>query len=172
MEYTRQEFNAMLNEVFNKIRKEAQLANAKGGLDAYLDKFGIDTMTTEVQEKRGKKILVVGVNTGIRVKDIKGLFKKYGVAERLETLEYDESTNYNFHDLAYSDAYLCVMFGPVPHSTVGRKSSSSIVEEMEAQTEMYPKIIRLTDTNGNLKMTKNNLRKALESLDLHEIIEC
>lgn len=54
------------------------------------------------------------------------------------------------------------MIGPVPHSSVGKNDSSSVIAEMKNE-EGYPKVIVLDDSNG-LKITKTNFKEKLYKL--------
>jgi hypothetical protein len=53
-----------------------------------------------------------------------------------------------------------VLFGPIPHSVSRKGDKPSIIAHLE-NNDGYPKVIRLTDTNGQLKITKSNLKEAI-----------
>ena len=64
--------------------------------------------------------------------------------------------------MQYNSAYSVVMFGPVPHSTIDKNKSESIIAELESQ-KGYPPVVRL-NTGNELKITKTNFKKAIYTL--------
>ena len=105
-------------------------------------------------------------------RSIYGIFKSYGLSkDRVElVLDYNEAEKYQYKKMHYNPNYRLVLFGPVPHSTKGNSGSSSILSEMENE-EGYPKVVRLTNSHNKLKITKTNLKKALQKEIAQEYIE-
>lgn len=98
--------------------------------------------------------------------------KSYGLSkDRVElALDYNEAEKYQYKKVHYNPNYRLVLFGPVPHSIKGNSGSSSILSKMENE-EGYPKVIRLTDSNNKLKITKTNLKMVLQKEIAQEYIE-
>ena len=74
---------------------------------------------------------------------------------RIEFVDADEATNYDFTKLEYSPRWCAVLFGATPHSTRGKGSDTSTITHMENNRDRYPEVRRLY-ANGALKITKTN----------------
>lgn len=107
------------------------------------------------------KILVIG-EPACKVKDIRGIFKSFGLVDRLEYyLDYDSIQGYNFNRLRNNSKYSLIIVGPMPHSTQGAGDYSSVIARMEDSDE-FPSVVRAT-ANGRLKITKSNLKQILQN---------
>lgn len=76
-------------------------------------------------------------------------------------LDYDRLKHYNFGKLRDRDNYRAVLYGPGPHSTPGKGTSSSAIEEMKEYPQIYPPLIEIRDRSGELKITTNSFRQAV-----------
>ena len=144
--------------------------NVEGTLDKLLREMGLyDELAgllgiAKPLETWGEgKILVVG-DAQCRPKDLVGVAKAMGIkAERIEFVDVDEATNYDFSHLEYSPKWCAVLFGATPHSTKGKGEDSSTITHMENNRDRYPEVVRL-HANSQLKITKTNFREALTGL--------
>lgn len=105
------------------------------------------------------KIIVFG-DSQTSEKILLGIAKNLGIDKnKIEFyLNYQDITNYDFRKLQWSMTYSLIMFGPVPHSCVGKGNNSSIINAIET-SEAYPPVIRLG--TGELKITKSSFKTQL-----------
>ena len=155
-----------IEEIIDKIREKVFLANRIGELDNLLLSLGltdfVEPSPIDEHYKCGK-IVVIG-NSDIKESILLGICKECGIGkERLEfCLDYNLAQKFNYRKMQYNSAYSVVMFGPVPHSTIDKKKSESIIAELESQ-KGYPPVVRL-NTGNELKITKTNFKKAICTL--------
>jgi hypothetical protein len=165
------ELEELTNDVLDFISHKLMKANRQDQLERYLVKIGFKEELNDISIKENKllKILIIG-ESSIRENVIEGIFKEYGISKsRIEAvLDYEHAKKYNFEKLQWNSNYGAILFGPIPHSAKGKKDSSSIITEIEAN-EAYPECRRLI-ANGKLKINKSNLKEALENLIADGII--
>ena len=118
----------------------------------------VDAETTRSSYKNGK-IVVIG-DSKISECVMLGIVKKLGIdGKRLEfCLGYDEAKTADYNKLQYQPQYSLVLFGALPHSSVGKGNFSSVISRME-QSAGFPPVIRI---GGDLKITRSSFRIALE----------
>jgi len=160
-----QELELLTNEVIEFIKLKLMRMNQQDILDDYLVQieFKEKAIVNSGIDRRTSKILIIG-QIDIKEEAIKAIFKDCGISkDRLELVrEYDKAKKYNFSKLQWSRHYGVILFGPIPHSAEGKKDSSSIITEIE-KNECYPPSKRLSANNA-IKVTKTNLRQAVEEL--------
>jgi hypothetical protein len=157
----------IITEASYRLHSEIRIAYKQGNLEGYLDSIGmIDLLPPDEEELvydtlPDGKILIFG-DSQLNAREIYGCLKEYGLAkERIELhLGYEEAKKYNFRKLQYNPNYRLILFGPIPHSGLGKEDSTSIITNLQ-NTDGYPKIISLSDGH-KLKMTKSNLKSAIE----------
>ena len=158
------ELEVILDEIYNKIRREVTLANRLGidELKEVLKKYDVQTNEEEQLyiDLYISKVLIVG-NLSASKKDIEGICKSLGIDyDRLSFVDYEQSTNYNYEKLRYSNQYSDVIFGPMPHKGVGIGNNSSVITLLESNPKEYPKAIRAMAGDA-LKLTKTSIKEAL-----------
>lgn len=162
----------LIDEIYIKITEEITLANrsSEEELNAVLDKYGFSEKKENYLfcDVKSSKILVLG-NTQLSVRDLGGIAKSMGIdPDRLDyELEYERITNYNVENLKYNTKYSDVLVGPVPHKAKGISGASSLIAYIEKNSEEFPKLIRMTDSNA-LKITKTSFREALTQTRLYK----
>ena len=154
-----------LEELMDEIQHRVFLANRTGTLDELLEKMGMSDLIKKdpFESYREGKIVVLS-DQRVKEKDLIGIVNKLGLDKnRFEfCLDYDKLQKYNYSKLQYSSMYRVVLFGAAPHSSVGKKDSSSALVELQ-NSEGYPRVIRMEAGNG-LKITKTNFQSKLEQL--------
>lgn len=158
--------DAIIDNLWDALTK----ANADGSLKQLLSSIGLSHLVQEVlgiepplKTWREGKILVVG-DAQCRPKDLIGVAKDLGIGQtRIEYVDIDKITNYDFTKLEYSPNWCAVLFGATPHSTKGKGRDSSTLSHMEKHRDRYPEVRRL-QANSRLKITKTNFRETLQSL--------
>ena len=158
------ELEVILDEIYNKIRREVTLANRLGidELNEVLKKYEVQTNNEEQLyiDLDRSKVLIVG-NLSASKKDIEGICKSIGIDyDRLAFVDYEQSTNYNYEKLRYSNQYSDVIFGPMPYKAVGIGNNSSVITLLESNPKEYPKAIRAMAGDA-LKLTKTSIKEAL-----------
>lgn len=167
MHITQEELFDLIAAASSRLYTEMKLAYQSGRLKGYLASIGMVDLFPEEEERPlydtypDGKILIVG-DSRAKPNEIYGCLKEYGIDnERIELrLGYEEAVNYPFRKLQYNPNYRLVLFGPIPHSVSRKGDKPSIIAHLE-NNDGYPKVIRLTDTNGQLKITKSNLKEAI-----------
>lgn len=155
-----------LEEIIDSITKKVILANRIGTLENLLQLWGFDNLLKNdsvYETDKNGKIVVIG-HTEVKINVLEGIIKSLHLDKnRFEfCLNYSDSKTFNYKKMQYSPNYRVVMFGPVPHSTVGKRDSSSVIAEMKNR-EGYPRVVVMNDGN-ELKITKTNFKIALENL--------
>ena len=140
--------------------------NTNGRLEELLHLIGMDDLAEgkcQLETWPEGKVVVFG-DAQAKPKDLYGVAKSLGLSrDRIVFVSHDESVRFDYRTLEYNHAVVAVMFGAIPHSTRGTGTGSSVIARMEKQSEVYPRIIRLS-ANGALKITKTNFRESLENL--------
>ena len=160
-----EELETILDQIHEKIDSEISLANRIGEeeLLRVLKKYQVELPEKESYsyiDLNTSRILIVG-QLNLRKKDVNGICKNLFIdPERLDYIDYEEATNFNYEKLEYSNRYSDVIFGATPHKGSGIGDNSSIITMLENNQERYPKVIRAMESNG-LKLTKTSLKEAL-----------
>lgn len=161
-----EELEDIIKKVKDSIDGIITLANRTGNLDELLNNMGLASLLhkkSAYETEKNGKIVVIG-QSKVKKEILVGIINKLGLDKnRFEfCLDYNESKTYNYKKLRYSPKYRVVMFGPVPHSSVGKNDSSSVIAEMKNE-EGYP-CVRVLDGSNGLKITKTNFKKELYKL--------
>ena len=103
-----------------------------------------------ISDKHLQRNIVMGIcsNYGFDKKDI-NYFDEYG------------KLPFSFEKIRYNSPYDTIIFGSIPHSMTGKGNYSSIIEMLKNE-EGYPHIEECKTNSGELKMTKESLKRALE----------
>lgn len=154
-----------------KIAEELFLANRIGNLDSVLKKYGLIEKIPEFfpEVSRNPKVLVCG-DLGIKEKDLRGIIKHLGLdPDQFEFVPYEKVTNYNFGKLINSSGYSDILLGPVPHKAKDCQGYSSIISRIESNPEQYPKMMRITEKSGDLKISKTSFIEYLKKTRCYEM---
>lgn len=155
-----------LEEVIDVITQKIILANRLGTLRNLLQQWEFDNLLNSdsvYETNKDGKIVVIG-QTEVKLNVLEGIIKSLHLDKnRFEfCLDYNDSKTFNYKKLQYAPNYRVVMVGPIPHSSVGKNNSSSVIAEMKNK-EGYPRVETLNDSN-ELKITKSSFRTTLEKL--------
>lgn len=151
-----EELKDIVEKVKDSIEEIITFANRTGNLDELLNNMGLGSLLhkkSAYETEKNGKIVVIG-QSEVKKEILEGIIKKLGLDKnRFEfCLDYNASKTYDYKKLRYSPKYRVVMFGPVPHSSVGKNDSSSAIAEMKNK-EGYP-CVRVLDGSNGLKITK------------------
>lgn len=176
MKISHNEFYEVLTQAAFQLQRNLKDAYDNDYLEGYLSEIGMSDLLPSKEESFYEtfpdgKIVIIG-DSSVKTNDIYGIFNSYGLSkDRVElVLDYNEAEKYQYKKMHYNPNYRLVLFGPVPHSTKGNSGASSILSKMENE-EGYPKVVRLTSGHNKLKITKTNLKKALQKEIAQEYIE-
>ena len=158
--------NEIMSILPDKITYILSKANRTGRLDTLLDLLDMTELlkpTPAYETYRDGKIVVIG-ESEVSESVLLAIAQRLGIdKDRFELcLDYEKAQTYNYRKMNYAPNYRAVLFGPCPHSSSGKGTSGSVINEME-QKEGYPRIMRL-ESNHALKITKSNFRSAIEKL--------
>ena len=111
-----------------------------------------------------KKILVIGQSVVSKDK-LLGIVKNYGYQKNdfIFWDDYDKIKSYA--DRMVGGSFTGIIAGPMPHKVSGLGDYSSLIEKMKQPG--YPYMEEARSEGGELKITKNSFRKALEGLTKH-----
>ena len=152
-----------------RLQREIKLAYKAGTLDEYLVKIGMEDLYPQKSSVEwddafpNGKIVIIGDST-VRDRDIFKSIESVGISrDRVELrLGYDDRSNEEFiRTLRYNNKYRLILVGPMPHSTTATGDYSSALTMMQ-NTDGYTKVIPLM-ANGVLKMTKTNIKQAVQN---------
>jgi len=167
MKITSDSLLEIITEASYRLHSEIRTAYREEKLEGYLSSIGmIDLLPSQEDELvydtlPDGKILMFG-DSPLDAKEIYGCFKEFGLGkERIELhLGYEEAKKYNFRNLQYNPNYRLLLFGPIPHSGIGKEDSASIITNLQ-NTDGYPRVIPLSDSHG-LKITKSILKNTIK----------
>lgn len=165
-----QKIQFLIDEIYSKIVEEVTLANrtSPDELNKVLDKYGFTEKKQSYQycNIRSSKIIVFG-RTEIKQNILDAIAKNLGIhPERIDYISYDDTTNYDISNLEYSNKYSDILVGPVPHKAKNMGDYSSMIESIEANSECFPPLIRVTDEKGTLRISKTSFKTALSKTQL------
>ena len=158
-----------ISDLFLELEKQAREANAKGELLDFLKKLNISYEGfDECDYNKSTVRLLIAGQSDVRRDHVLKILKKYGIDKnRVDMiLDYDDLKRIRWNDLQYSGKYSDVIFGPCPHSVVGKGDYSSIINRME-QEEGWPKPIRAS-ANEMLKLSQNSIEAAILETDFYK----
>ena len=108
-------------------------------------------------------ILILGASR-IKESDIQGICKTFGLTKDNVTLiDLDGSKTLDIDRWRYNCPFQGILAGPTPHSTVGAKGYSSVIQRLKVE-EGFPPTIDVRSESGELKISKSSFRKALHVL--------
>lgn len=146
--------------------------NRAGELDEALSKWGMSDLlhpNTGYQPYKDGTILVIG-DSQVKKEHLLSVAKDLGLRkDRFEfVLSYEEGKVYDISKTQWNENYCLILFGPLPHSGIGKGNFSSKIEAAKKDAG-YPPVKTLV-ANEQLKITKNNFKQALESALTEDII--
>ena len=118
----------------------------------------------QVSLHRHRKVVVLGsprTNASILL----GVARQYGLSkEQFEfCLGYDKAKTFQYKKLRNQDKYAAIIVGPIPHSTRGTGSYSSVIAAMESE-EDYPPVFRVE------KITNSSFRNVISQMIIKKVI--
>lgn len=158
----------IMAQASNRLTLSLRNAYAAGNLKEYLASISMGDLYPEEKplEWDGSYddgMVIIFGEPAMKPKDLLGVLKSVGLSrDRVELhLDYKSIASYNFEtQLRYKSKYRLIIVGPIPHSAAGKDDFSSPIPKMET-VPGYTRVIRLT-SNGELKITKTNLKTALQ----------
>lgn len=141
--------------------------NRSGELDQLLKLLGMSDLVESEKSfesyKEGKIVVIGG--TEVKENVLLSIAKDLGLQkERFEfCLDYESAQKFDFRKMQYAPSYRIILFGPVPHSAIGKGDSRSIISEVENHREMYPRSERVM-SGQELKITKSSFKEKLIQL--------
>lgn len=167
---TQNELIDLEEAIIERLEKLLRQKNDEGSLEQMLRAMELDDIIAQLEGVDNPlmtwpdgHVLVLGAIPRM-VEDLRGVGRSLGIEKRrFEFIEYDDVTNHNFRNIAYSSKYCAIIAGSNPHSARGMAGDSSIITHIENHRDMFPEVKRVS-ANGSLKITKTNFRRALEEL--------
>ena len=111
-----------------------------------------------------KKILVIGQPV-VSTDKLLGIVKVYGY-EKGDFIFWDDYDKIkSYAERMAGGSFTGIIAGPMPHKVSGLGDYSSLIEKMKQPG--YPYMEEARSESGELKITKNSFRKALEGMTKH-----
>ena len=111
-----------------------------------------------------KKILVIGQPV-VSTDKLLGIVKVYGY-EKSDFIFWDDYDKIkSYAERMAGGSFTGIIAGPMPHKVSGLGDYSSLIEKMKQPG--YPYMEEARSESGELKITKNSFRKALEGMTKH-----
>ena len=114
--------------------------------------------------QRSRKIVVLG-GPRTNASNLLGVARQFGLQkEQFEfCLGYAKAKTYQYGKLRNQEKYAAIIIGPVPHSTRGTGSYSSVIAAMESE-EDYPPVFRVE------KITNSSFRSVISQMIATKVI--
>lgn len=173
MAYTQAQQSKILQKIIAKVRYEIEIACENDEINELLDKYVVSLEEGCMPvNRRTHKILVFGDLAG-KENDYKRAAKKIGINEKqLEFIsDFKELKRFNTTNLAYSNVYSDIIYGPNPHKQVGIGDHNSFLSAIKNEPQKYPRVIE-AKANSELKITISNFKDALFKTRLIENDYC
>ena len=112
------------------------------------------------------RIIVLGAINNLKKDVLLSILKKYGYNKNNITLDIEyKKLHTNINDLKkIRSKYDGILLGPMPHNSHGDMHKSSLIAMMLNEPDIYPPFVILKSESGNLKITKNSLKKGIVEL--------
>jgi hypothetical protein len=157
MIYNNKELISIIDDVTSIISKKIYNSNAQGVLEDYLESIDLKHVIEKTEHynyviPNRSKIMILAYQLN---KDILTLeAKKQGFdPKRFDFVEFH--TGFDIRNLEYSQIYTDILIGPIPHKMINLGSETSLIAAIENHPEKYPKLHKLSNSSGELKVTKN-----------------
>ena len=111
-----------------------------------------------------KKILVIGQPV-VSTDKLLGIVKLYGYEKNDFVFWDDYDKIKSYAERMAGGSFTGIIAGPMPHKVAGLGDYSSLIEKMKQPG--YPHMEEARSEGGELKITKNSFRKALEEMTKH-----
>ena len=115
--------------------------------------------------QRNQKLLVIG-GTKVKERDLRGVAKDnsgFKNEDIVFVLEYDKIKSFTSRIVPWNSTYSGIVVGPCPHNTGGSGDYSSFIQKIKEE-KGYPHVEEMRESSGQLKMTKQSFREALDRM--------
>lgn len=160
----------LMQDVVEFVKNQFSLAQRTDTVKEFLESIHYplnDLIEASKKHKVAGKVLVIG-ESPLSKRDLQGLVD----ASRLSMYEFEYELNYEdilkfkfIPKLRKPSKYCAVLVGPMNHNQKGVGKYSSMISRMEAETDKFPRIVRIKDSNNKLKITKSGFDDALQILE-------
>jgi hypothetical protein len=151
----------ILSNSINELQRKATAASVMDGklknISELKESHAKKVKHTQIDNDH--KLYIIG-DTHVQPNDIRKILREYGVTESQFEIENDYYALKNEDSIRNRFKYL--FFGATPHSGRGMGEDNSIIEHYEKMPDFVVSPIR--NETGQLKITANGLRSALEAL--------
>lgn len=165
----------LIEDVSGYLKKTIFDLNRVGGLEDFLVRIGYESSkqtadSSRVVNPNTQKILVIGYSQ-VRDKELRKIASNLGISRRqIDFVLGENSEKFDFRRLRGTTEYSDVIVGALPHKGKGLTDYSSVIVMMESEPANYPNVLRAVTNSGELKITKDNIEKAIEDTTLYKAI--
>lgn len=148
-----------LDNLRSKVMR-ANLSDDEIKLNTILKQLNVSFNEKEVRDD-WKIFLCAG--TQISKDDIMKVAKDFHLDDRIEMeLDYNKISGISFNKFRDSQSYKYIIFGQCPHKAKEIGKYGSVISRMESESEHYPEVIVLKNSQGKPHLSINELYKAID----------
>lgn len=147
--------------------KNRLLAQRKEEIDA-LAQMQQDQIDGHTLLRKNQKILVIG-GSEVKERILRGLAKsssKFDNDDIEFVLEYERIKSFTSRINPWSSKYAGIIVGPCPHNVVNGGDYSSFIQRIKNEPG-FPHVEETRIANGELKLTKDSFRQAINRMVVH-----
>lgn len=155
---------AIIDKLYDKLKGEIYTANRKKEMKQIFDRYAIIYKPNELPYFPDSKVLVLG-NSTLSRNELENIISQYG----LDPSSFDFNLEYkkasiNIEKYKGCCKYKAIIFGPTPHKMKGSGDSSSPIQLLKDNENLYPKIFECRTSAGELKITNNSFSEQIKQI--------
>ena len=157
---------AIIDKLYDKLKGEIYTANRKKEMMQIFDRYKdvIIYKHNELPYFPDSKILVLG-NSTLSRNELENIISQNG----LDPSSFDFNLEYkkasiNIEKYKGCCKYKAIIFGPTPHKMKGSGDSSSPIQLLKDNKNLYPKIFECRTSAGELKITNNSFDEQIKKI--------
>ena len=155
---------AIIDKLYDKLKGEIYTANRKHEMMQIFNRYAIIYKPNELPYFPDSKVLVLG-NSMLSKNELENIISQYG----LDPLSFDFNLEYkkasiNIEKYKGCCKYKAIIFGPTPHKMKGSGDSSSPIQFLKDNENLYPKIFECRTSAGELKITKDSFTEQIKEI--------
>lgn len=155
---------AIIDKLYDKLKGEIYTANRKKEMMQIFNRYAIICKPNELPYFPDSKILVLG-NSTLSRNELENIISQNG----LDPSSFDFNLEYkkasiNIEKYKGCCKYKAIIFGPTPHKMKGSGDSSSPIQLLKDNENLYPKIFECRTSAGELKITNNSFTEQIKQI--------
>ena len=155
---------AIIDDLYDRLKGEIYTANRKHEMDRIFNRYAIICKPNELPYFPDSKILVLG-NSILSRNELENIISQNGLDPSSFdfNLEYKKAST-NIEKYKGCCKYKAIIFGQTPHKMKGSGDSSSPIQLLKNNENLYPKIFVCRTSAGELKITNNSFSEQIKKI--------